>query len=130
MNVTIPAGMVLGCALLLAAPVARAADAGAEMATAAAHAGMAAASTDMKMVQAHLHHVANCLAGPGGMGYDASQLNPCKDQGMGAMVDAPAAKKKMLEDAMAKVESGLKQSDMAMAKKDAGDAEAMIKKAM
>ena len=62
----------------LAAPFPAAADTDVakEIATAQAHAGFAAAGTDLKTVQMHLHHVVNCIVGPKGKGYDATQANP------------------------------------------------------
>ena len=120
---------VLALGALLAASPAMAADASKEIATAGAHAGMAAAAGDMKMIQAHLHHVLNCLEGPSGKDYDASQLNPCKDQGMGAIPDADAGAKMQLESAVMAAKNGLATSDMAMAKEHAAEAQAAIKKA-
>jgi hypothetical protein len=103
------------------------ADAGKEVGTAAQHAGLAAKATEMKMVQMHLHHVVNCLVGPSGQGFDISFGNPCKDQGNGAIPDtAEAAKKTMLNQALAKANAGLKLTDMAGAQKDAGDVQAML----
>ena len=45
---------------------ASAADVGAEITTAAQHAGLAAQSGDIAGVHTHLHHTVNCLVGPGG----------------------------------------------------------------
>jgi len=115
--------------LMLAMQPVLAADAAKEIATAGAHAGMAAAAGDMKMVQAHLHHVLNCLEGPTGMDYDAAQANPCKDQGLGAIPDSDAAAKTPLESAVTLAKSGLAETDMAKAKEHAAEAQAAIKKA-
>ncbi len=112
------------------APSARAADPATEIATAAAHAGMAAASADLTMVHMHLHHVINCLAGPGGAGYDAAQANPCKDQGMGAIPDSMADKRGALESAAEMAKQGLAQDDPAMAKQEAAAVQAALKKTM
>jgi hypothetical protein len=110
-------------------PTAVLADAHSEIVNAGEHAGYAAASTDMATVQAHLHHTLNCLAGPGGNGFDAKQMNPCAQSGKGAIPDTADAKKKAaLEAAAAKVREGLASADMAAAKKDATDTEAMLKK--
>jgi hypothetical protein len=107
-----------------------AADSAKEISTAATHAGYAADATEMKTAQAHLHHTINCLVGPNGAGFDATQANPCKDQGSGAIPDtSDAAKKQALQGAVAKAMSGLKQSDLAGAKKDAMEAQAILKKA-
>jgi hypothetical protein len=102
-----------------------------EVSTAAQHAGLATKAGDMKGVQMHLHHVANCLVGPNGQGFDAAPGNPCKDQGNGAIPDTTdAAQKKKLTDALAKVNAGLKQTDMAAAKKDAEEVQAMLEPKM
>jgi len=122
---------IASAALLLGvSSVAFAADAAKEISTAATHAGYAVDATEMKTVQAHLHHTVNCLVGPNGKGFDATQANPCKDQGGGAIADTTdAAKKKSLEAAAAKAMDGLKKTDMAAAKKDASEAQAILKKA-
>ena len=56
--------------------------------TAAAHAGMALGAPTLAKVHMHLHHVLNCLVGPGGAGFDANALDPCKGMGHGAIRDA------------------------------------------
>jgi len=120
---------VAGAAFVLAiAAQARAdADPAKETATAATHAGLAAKSTDMKMTQMHLHHVVNCLVGPSGTGFDAAPGNPCKDQGAGAIPDTKdAGQKAVLQQALAKANDGLKQTDMAAAQKDATEAQALL----
>jgi len=115
--------------ILLAAAPAGAADGAAEISTAAAHAGMAAAAGDIKMVHAHLHHVINCLVGPGGADYDMTQADPCKGQGMGAIPDAAADKRMALEAAVGTAKQGLAQDDVAKAKADAATLQAALKKA-
>jgi hypothetical protein len=115
--------------LLLSVVPAGAADLPKELTTAITHAGLAAGSTDLKMVQTHLHHVVNCLVGPGGAGFDAGQANPCKDQGMGAIPDAPPDKQKILQTALASAQSGLAETDLAKAQASATAAQAAIKKA-
>ena len=115
-------------ALVMATPQAKAdADPAKERAAAATHAGLAAKATDMKMTQMHLHHVVNCLVGPNGQGFDATPGNPCKDQGAGAIPDnGDPAQKAVLQQALDKVNDGLKQTDMAAAQKDATDAQALL----
>jgi len=113
---------------LLSLHPAVAADAAKEIATAGAHAGMAAASADLKMVHTHLHHVLNCLEGPGGKDFDAGQANPCKDQGMGAIPDAEASAKPQLEGAVVLAKSGLAESDLAKAKDHAAEVQAALKR--
>ena len=115
--------------ILAAAPAARAADLAAEMATASAHAGMAAAAGDMKMVHAHLQHVVNCLVGPGASDYDAAQADPCKGQGMGIIPDSSADKQASLKAAVGMAKDGIAQQDMTKAKADATALQAALKKA-
>jgi hypothetical protein len=98
-----------------------------ERATAAMHAGLAAAAKDMKTTQMHLHHVVNCLVGPSGKGFDANEANPCKDQGMGAIPDTKdAGQKKILRQALAKANAGLKATSMDTAQKNASQAQALL----
>ena len=101
-----------------------------EIATAEAHAGFAAGGADLKAVQMHLHHVVNCLVGPKGKGFDASQANPCKDQGNGVMPDYKGKQKKALQQALDTTRAGLKATDLAVAKQKASDAEMLLKKVM
>lgn len=79
---------------------AAAGDARQQVVTAAAHAGMAAGASDVKMVKAHLQHVINCLVGPSGEGYDSTQANPCKEMGFGAVPDASMDKIPALQAAV------------------------------
>lgn len=98
-----------------------------EISTAATHAGLAVKAADMKMTQTHLHHVVNCLVGPKGKGFDAAPGNPCNGQGNGAIPDTQDKKQKAtLTQALAKANAGLKTNDMAAAKKDATDIQAML----
>jgi hypothetical protein len=124
--------LAISTALLAAASPASAADAAKELATAEAHAGYAAAATDLKMAQAHLHHVVNCMVGPKGRGFDETQANPCKDQGGGVMVDykGDKAKRATLQKALDTARAGLKAADLAAAKQRASDADALLKKAL
>jgi hypothetical protein len=71
-----------------------------QTATAAAHAGMAAAATEPSMAKSHMQHVINCLVGPAGDGYDSAQANPCKEQGFGALPDAPMDKVPAIQAAL------------------------------
>jgi hypothetical protein len=119
---------VAGLLLLSVAP-AGAADLSKELTTAITHAGLAAGSPDLKMVQVHLHHVVNCLVGPNGTGFDPGNVNPCKDLGAGAIPDASPEKQKILQTAVASAQSGLAETDVAKAKSDAADVQAIIRKA-
>jgi hypothetical protein len=118
-----------GAASLLLLPTAVLADAHSEIVNADEHAGYAAGSADMAGAHAHLHHTVNCLVGPGGNGFDAKEMNPCAQAGKGAIPDTTdATKKSALEAAAAKAREGIASSDLVIAKKDAVDAEAMLKK--
>ena len=102
-----------------------------EVSTAAAHAGFAAASTTIANVHMHLHHTINCLVGPTGTGYDANEMNPCKDLGDGAIKDTmDATKQQMLNAAVTKAEAGLATDDLPTATMDASAVQAMLKNAM
>lgn len=96
--------------LMLAVPCSFAAgNASQEIATAAAHAQMAAAAADKSTADMHLHHVINCLVGPGDRRYDAQAGDPCKGMGNGAMHDlghAPAEHVR-LQQALTQAERGL-----------------------
>jgi hypothetical protein len=111
-------------------PAVRAADAGKEIATAAQHAGYSADATAIGTAHAHLQHTINCLVGPQGDGFDAKQLNPCKEYGSGAIPDTDDAMKlKSLRAALGLAEAGLKSDDLDTAKKLGAQAAAEIKKA-
>ena len=90
---------------------------------------MAAAAGDLKMVHAHLHHVVNCLVGPGAPDYDAAQADPCKGQGMGAIPDSMADKRTALGAAVGVAKQGIAQEDIVKAKEDATALQAALKKA-
>jgi hypothetical protein len=119
---------LMACAVPSLIVPAQAADAAKEISTAATHAEMAGAAADAKMVQMHLHHVVNCIVGPGGMDFDAAAGNPCKDAGDGALKDAPD-KAAPLTEALAKAKAGLATTDVSMAKSAAMEAAASLNKA-
>ena len=120
-----------GLVFVAAAPAVADTDVAKEVSTAAQHAGLAAASKDMKTTQMHLHHVVNCLGGPRDLNFDAAAGNPCKDQGNGAIPDTTEADKKAsLQQAMQQALAGLKETDMAAAQKDATAAQGMLKPSM
>ena len=58
--------------------------------TAITHAGFAEKYDTMKEVTLHLHHVVNCLVGPGDTMFDKAAGNPCEGQGKGIMPDIKA----------------------------------------
>jgi hypothetical protein len=115
-------------ALALASLAAFAADTAKEIGTAAAHAGMAAGAADPQMVRAHLHHVLNCLEGPGGADFDETPGNPCKGQGNGAIPDSAAAARPSLEQALALVKEALHEGEINKAKAKAAEAQAILSK--
>jgi hypothetical protein len=120
------APLTLIAGLALAAPAF--ADAASETVTAATHAELAAGASDLNGVHTHLHHALNCLVGPGGPGFDAKELNPCAQNGKGAIPDtSDAANKSSLEAAAEKVRAGLAASDIKAAKADASAAGSMLK---
>ena len=95
---------------------------------AAQHAGLAAAAGNINMMHVHLHHVLNCLVGPGGDGFDAAPGNPCANAGGGAIPQtANAEAKTKLLNVAADVRTGIGTSDMAEAKKIASDAQTALK---
>jgi hypothetical protein len=92
-----------------------------QVSTATAHAALALGAADLKMTQVHLHHVINCLVGPAGEGYDATQDNPCKGMGQGAMVDAKgdSTRESQLQAAVTEAMHGLKAATVSEAHADA-----------
>jgi hypothetical protein len=103
------------------------ADSTKEVATAARHAGLAAQAADLKGTQTHLHHVLNCLVGPKGQGFDDKEANPCKDQGNGAISDTTdEVRRSVLIQALAKANEGLRQTDLAAARKIASELQVLL----
>ena len=94
---------------------------------AANHAGLAANAGAIEMVHTHLHHVLNCLVGPGGNGFDAAPGNPCGQAGGAIPQTADAGQKAKLEAAATQVRAGIANNDMAAAKKVASDVQASLK---
>jgi hypothetical protein len=120
--------ILLGAAALLIALPANAADLKGEIVNAQTHAGLAAQATTIDGVHMHLHHTLNCLVGPGGAGFDATQMNPCANSGNGVIADTTdAAKKKSFAAAATEAQAGIAQSDLSTAKKTAGDVATMLK---
>jgi hypothetical protein len=119
--------LVVGMGAFGMAP-ALAGDAKQQVATAAAHAGMAAAAAEDKMVRGHLQHVVNCLVGPAGEGYDSAQANPCKDQGFGAIQDAAMDKMPALQAALKMARDGISEPDGAKARERAAAIQSALSK--
>lgn len=107
---------IMALALCLAFSPAFAADNSKELATAAAHAGMAAGAEAPQMVRSHLQHVLNCLEGPKGADFVAALGNPCGSQGEGAIPDSAADGRKKLEDAAGLAKRALAEKDIDKAK--------------
>jgi len=112
--------LLAAAAALLMSTTAFAADLGAELSTAQTHAGLAAKAADIAGVHMHMHHALNCLVGPGGAGFDTTNMNPCAMSGNGAIPDsADAGQKAKLQTAVGLLRTGLGSNDMAAAAKDA-----------
>ena len=124
LNIIAIAAVISG---LLTFPIAAYADAASEIATAAQHAGLAAAAPSLVETRMHLHEALNCLVGPQDGDFDKTNMNPCAQEGKGAFPDEsnPEIKTK-LQSAMAAAEDGIASSDQATAKKDAATVESLL----
>jgi len=108
-------------------PIAAYADAASEIATAAQHAGFAAAAPNLPQTHMHLHHALNCLVGPKDGDFDKTNMNPCAQEGNGAFPDERDAEiKAKLQSAMSAAEDGIASNDEAIAKKDAATVETLL----
>ena len=108
-------------------PIAAYADAKSEIATAAQHAGFAAAAPNLLQTHMHLHHALNCLVGPQDGDFDKTNMNPCAQKGKGAFPDESDAEiKAKLQSAMSAAEDGIASNDEAIAKKDAATVETLL----
>ena len=108
------------------APAAALADGPQAITTAANHANLAAKAGNIAMVHTHLHHVLNCLVGPGGQGFDAGPGNPCNAAGGAIPQTADAGTKAKLEAAAAQARAGIANDDLAGAQKTATDINASL----
>ena len=81
------------------------------IATAAQHAGLAAAAGNLAGAHRHLHHTLNCLIGPDGEGFDEAAGNPCRDAGGAIPQTADAQMKENLEEAAMKVRDAIENED-------------------
>lgn len=117
----------LAVLLCLAASPALAADNSRELATAAAHAGMAAGAEAPQMVRSHLQHVINCLEGPKGADFVAALGNPCGSQGEGAIPDSASDGRKKLEDAAGLARRALAERDIDKAKQMAAELQSQLR---
>lgn len=125
MNNTTRIVALVSAALTL--PMAAYADAKSEIATAAQHAGLAAAAPNLAQTHMHLHHAMNCLVGPKDADFDKTNMNPCAQQGAGAFPDEsdPDIKVK-LQNAMNAAADGIASNDEAAAKKNAATVQTML----
>jgi hypothetical protein len=113
--------------MLVAGP-ALASDIKGEIVNAETHAGLAAQASSLDGVHMHLHHALNCLVGPAGAGFDASQMNPCANSGNGIIPDTTdAAKKQAFQSAADEARAGIAATKVDDAKKAANDLAAMLK---
>ena len=99
-----------------------------EVATAAAHAGMASAAQSPQMVKSHLQHVINCLEGPKGADFAAALGNPCGSLGDGAIPDAKQDGRKKLEDAAGMAKRAMAELNVDKAKQMAAEIESDLGK--
>jgi hypothetical protein len=123
MNTKILAGAFAAAALLSAPALA---DGPQAITTAKTHAGFAAGGMNIGEVQRHLHHVLNCIVGPGGQGFDAMPGNPCNAAGGAIPQTADAATKAKLENAATMARNGIAATDVNAAKKAASDIQGML----
>ncbi|HYW03796.1 MAG TPA: hypothetical protein VFA86_07615 [Gammaproteobacteria bacterium] len=102
-----------------------------EVATAIEHATYATQMNTVDKTHLHLHHVVNCLVGPGGKGFYPAAGDPCKGMGNGAIHDAgnQTGLQKKLEAALAAAQSGLATSDQAKAHADAVKTKSLLEDA-
>ena len=112
---------------LLTFPIAAYADAASQIATAAQHAGLAAAAPNVSQTHMHLHHAVNCLVGPKDGDFDKTNINPCAQMGNGAFPDESNAEiKAKLQSAMSAAGDGIASSDEATAKKNAASVKTIL----
>ena len=103
------------------------ADGSESSAMAGRHLGMALEATDVATVHQHLHHVLNCLVGPGGEGYDAAAGNPCAKSGAAIPQTTDAKTKARLEKAAADARRGIAEPDLDKAKQAVKDVQMALK---
>ena len=108
-------------------PNVAAADAQQAIGIAATHAGLAANAGNINVVHTHMHHVLNCLVGPGGDGFDAMPGNPCAMAGGAIPQENNAEMKTKLLNVAAQIRVGIGESNIADAKKIATDAQNDLK---
>jgi len=122
-NVLAVAGLAL-----LAIPGVAIADGPQAIGIAAQHAGLAANAANINVVRTHLHHVLNCLVGPGGDGFDAMPGNPCAMAGGAIPQTANAEEKTKLLNVAQRIRTAISAPEMAEAKQVATDTQNALKK--
>jgi len=122
-NVLMGAGLAL-----LAVPGVAIADGPQAIGLAAQHAGLAANAANINVVRTHLHHVLNCLVGPGGDGFDAMPGNPCAMAGGAIPQTANAEEKTKLLNVAQRIRTAISAPEMAEAKQVATDTQNLLKK--
>ena len=122
-NVLAVAGLAL-----LAIPGVAIADGPQAIGIAAQHAGLAANAANINVVRTHLHHVLNCLVGPGGDGFDAMPGNPCAMAGGAIPQTANAEEKTKLLNVAQRIRTAISAPEMAEAKQVATDTQNLLKK--
>jgi len=105
-----------------------AADVKAEITTAAQHASLAASASDVATVHMHLHHTLNCLEGPKGADFTTKEINPCQNDGNGAIPDTDnPTTNATLENAVSQAVHGLAAGNLQSAQGFATAAAATLK---
>src|SRR5438105_14328428 len=126
---TVARSVLAGAALAaLAIPGVALADGPQAVGIAAQHAGLAAGAANMNVVRTHLHHVLNCLVGPGGDGFDAMPGNPCAMAGGAIPQTANAEEKTKLLNVAQRTRTAISAPEMAEAKQVAIDTQNLLKK--
>lgn len=115
-------------AVLMTSAAYAAADVKGEIATGEEHVGYSAVAKTIEEAHMHLHHAVNCIVGPKGAGFDATQINPCAGRGNGAMPDSTdAGVKQKLQAAADEAQKGLATNDLKAAQAAAAQTVSMLK---
>lgn len=117
---------IASAAIAVMMPAVSSADAASAKAKAAQHAGLAAGSGEIGMVQRHLHHTLNCLVGANGEGFDESAGNPCAQDGGAIPQTSDAAMKSKLEGIAEDIRGSIMGGDLAAAQEFAGSVQEML----
>lgn len=103
-----------------------------ERQTAAQHAAFASKAMSITDTRLHLHHVINCLVGPGSSDFDAASGNPCNGQGNGALnaMNLSMQEKQTLQQALALAKQGTESNDQKAAQAKAQAVKALLQGSM